>query len=328
MSVLSDYYAKKAAGQPVTQDEIKAAQEALVQERNNYIATHPGTSVADASMAVMAANGSPYVNNSNGSYSYVPLGTNNPSTWTGNANTTGTTSTSGTTGGTSGTGGIVPPSTPGNADGDRAWGTRNGQPVQFTWRNGQWTLDNYDNTSNTAGADAMRDLLGTGGNTGDSSIDMWTADPEQAYLDKFGIGTTGQGLYAKWLASQYNPTRANFLAYTALNPSTNGQERTFGDYLNQYGVNGARNQGLSLFNQAQGLSPNNDYEFWNETLGDYGNDFMANVLRQKYSAPVGYSMAQNYAPIQKAFNAHEGLYAGTEGYNGSFLDYLRGKYGL
>jgi methyl-accepting chemotaxis protein len=72
-SALGEYYATIASGGGVP-GGAQAAQQGLVDARNAYMEANPGVSQAQAGLAVMYGNGSPYVQqNPDGGYSYIPM---------------------------------------------------------------------------------------------------------------------------------------------------------------------------------------------------------------------------------------------------------------
>lgn len=156
----------------------------------------------------------------------------------------------------------------------------------------------------------------------DASI--WEVDPFQAFLNQLGIGATGLTPYQKWQKAQFYPTYGGYLASSQLNPpAAGGVAGTFGDYLSQTGIQGARQTAPSLFSQIGSLSPETQRGFW-ENLGAFANDLLKNVLGQRYGAPIAAQMAQTFPAVESAFLGGPG-YADPES---SFLDYLRSKYNL
>jgi hypothetical protein len=311
MSVLSDYYAKRAAGQPVTQEEIRAAQEALVAERNAYIASHPGTSVSDAGMAVMAANGSPYVQTATDTYMYKPM----------ESQSVGTGGTGGT-GGTSTSSGIVPPPYSGTTPGETGEGTVNGVPTTFFWVNGQWTyFPTGDTTDGTGGNTGVTN----GGVAGGDQYGFAEQEPFAFWLNNQGTPAIGGSSLQKWKNNQFAPTYSTWLGGSALGLANGGPGlgASFNDYLNGgNNILGARQQALNILKGAGGLGAEGQGIFRSGLSDSELSQLVRNALSAIYAAPVAQRVGNMFGDMEQQYIAN------TQGTGDTFLSYYMNKLGL
>ena len=144
-------------------------------------------------------------------------------------------------------------------------------------------------------------------------------EPLAAYLRRFQLPGYGQTAFQKWQARQFEPTYGTFQASSLLNPEATPVD--WNAYLGQPAARGigGRTQATALFNQALGQTLQEQREF-QTGLGGSFNDFLTNVLRGRYAAPVASRISQGIPGLQQQYTAET-----LDRPESSFLSWLRNK---
>ena len=151
------------------------------------------------------------------------------------------------------------------------------------------------------------------------------ANPEESWNSLYGVPAMGASPNQAWVANQYSPSYAGYFANSLLNPSANPSD--WANYMGTQGFGGAVKSAANLFKQAltNPMGQGGFIQEMNSGLSGTGatiSDFIQNMLRNYYAAPVAKALAGNLGNLQSQYVGE------TQGGGTNFLDYLVQKYNL